>query len=79
MTAARICMYVCMYVSNILLRICRTLVPKICVHPGILRVFWHIDVLTSVIYNCTQQGLTGATCVCHEDYRQRQVGECADT
>ena len=22
---------------------------------------------------------TGATCVCHKDYRWRQVGECADT
>ena len=23
--------------------------------------------------------MTGATCVCREDYRRRQVGECVDT
>ena len=49
-TAARICMYV-LYVSNILPHVCRTLVPEIHVHPGMLRVFWYIDVLTCVIYN----------------------------
>ena len=32
-------------------RVCRTLVPEICVHPEMLR----IDVLTCVIYNCTRQ------------------------
>ena len=30
---------------------CRTLVPKICVRPEMLCVFWYIDVLTCVIHN----------------------------
>ena len=50
-------MYVCMYH---LLRTCRTLIPKILVRPEMLRVFWYIDMLMCVIYNCThsteQQG-----------------------
>ena len=36
-------------------RICRTLVPGICVRPKIFRVFWYIDVITCVIYNSTEQ------------------------
>ena len=32
--------------------VCRTLVSEICVHPEILCVFQHIDVLTCMIYNC---------------------------
>ena len=35
-------------------RVCRTLVPKICVCPEMLHVFQYIDVLMCVIYNCTQ-------------------------
>ena len=62
-------MYACMYLS--LPRICRTLVPKICVCPEMLRVFQYIDVLTCVIYNCMhsteQQKTTGAARVCCED------------
>ena len=32
--------------------VCRTLVPEIRVRPEMLRVFWYIDMLTCVIYNC---------------------------
>ena len=71
--------YVSMYH---LLRVCRTLVPEIRVCPEMLRVFRYINVITCVIYNCTDPRTTwttGATRVCREDYRWRQVGECADT
>ena len=41
-----------MYLSmHHLPRVCRTLVPKICVRPEMLR----IDVLTCMIYNCTRE------------------------
>ena len=63
--------------------ICRTLVPKIRVHPEMLCVFRYIGVLTCVIYNCTrlnkQQGLLVSAVkymYIDEDYL---VGECADT
>ena len=36
--------------------VCRTLVPKIHICPEMLRVFWYIDMLTCMIYNCTKQG-----------------------
>ena len=42
--------YLCLYHLPC---VCCTLVPEICVHPEMLRVFWYIDVLTCVIYNCT--------------------------
>ena len=63
-----VCIYVSIYVSMYHLpHICRTLVPKIHVHPEMLRVFRYIEVLTCVIYNfdCQQQGPTR---VCREDY-----------
>ena len=75
-------MYVCMYVSNILPHVCRTLVPRDPYTPWnalCIPVYWCAHV---VIYNWTAK-TTGATCVCREDYqrlrRRRQVGECADT
>ena len=37
--------------------VCRTLVPEIYVRPEMLRVFWHIDMLTCVIYNEQQEWL----------------------
>ena len=44
-----------MYLSMYDLRhICCILVPEICVHPEMLRVFRYIDALTCVIYNCTR-------------------------
>ena len=58
---------VCIYV------VCCTLVSEIRVSPEMLRVFQYIEVLTCVIYNCE---LLLSHC---EDYRRRQVGECADT
>ena len=65
-------MYVhCIYVANIFTCVCRTLVPKICVCPEMLRVFWYIDVLRCVSYNRKQGRL--------ELLRKRQVGKCADT
>ena len=33
-------------------RVCRTLVPEICVRPEMLRVIQYSDVLTCMIYNC---------------------------
>ena len=63
-------------------RVCCTLVPKICVHPEMLRVFRYIDMLMCVIYALhlhRTSRTTGATYVCREDYRRRQVGECTDT
>ena len=54
---------------------------RIC--PEMLRVFWYRDVLTCVIYNCMhlneKHGQLELLIVCCEDYRRRQVGECADT
>ena len=51
--------------------ICRTLVPKICVRPEMLRVFWYNDVLMCVIYNCMhstkQQGRLSAVKIIDED------------
>ena len=35
-------------------RLCRTMVPEIHVRPEMLHVFLYTDVLTCVIYNCTQ-------------------------
>ena len=59
--------------------VCCMLVPETHVCPEILNVFRYIDVLTCVIYNSTWR-TTGATRVCCEDYRWRQVCEsCADT
>ena len=56
--------------------------PSPSVHPEMLRVFQYIAVLTCVIYttalNWTAR-TTRATRVCRDDYRWRQVGECADT
>ena len=52
------------------------LVPEICVCPEMLRVFWYIDVLTCMVYNCMQltelqQGrlelLVSAVIFIHED------------
>ena len=40
------------FYSIILPRVCRTLVPEICVCPEMLRVFQYIDMLMCVIYNC---------------------------
>ena len=45
--------YVSIYMYH-LPRVCRTLVPEIHVHPEMLHVFWYIDMLTCVIYNCMQ-------------------------
>ena len=60
--------------------VCCTLVPEICVLPD---VFWYIDVLMCMIYNCMllteQQGRLELPAVCREAYRRRQVGECSDT
>ena len=41
--------YLCLYHLS---RVCRTLVPEICVCPEMLRAFWYVDMLTCVIYNC---------------------------
>ena len=81
MTPARgIMVYLCMYH---LPYVCCTLVPKICVLPEMLDVFWYIDVLMCMIYNCMhsteQQGRLELPAVCREAYRRRQVGEYADT
>ena len=65
-------MYLCLYR---LPHVCRTLVPKIRVHPEILHVFRYIDVLV----NSPQGQLELFVSASREDYRQRQVGECADT
>ena len=46
-----------------LLRVCHTLVPKIRVRPKMLRVFQYIDVLTCVIYNCTQLNSKDHSCL----------------
>ena len=35
-------------------RVCRTLIPEICIRPEMLCVFWYIDMLTCVIYICIQ-------------------------
>ena len=66
--------------------VCCTLVPEIHVYPEILRVFWYIDALTCVIYNCAYSKDDWSTNVvqnyllCHENYRLRQrVSEYADT
>ena len=75
-------MYLSMYH---LPRICCTLVPEICVCPEMLHVFQYIDVLTCMIYNYMhlteqQRGLELlVSAVSGEDYRRKQVGECADT
>ena len=34
--------------------VCHTLAPEIRVRLEILHVFWYIDVLTCVVYNCTE-------------------------
>ena len=49
--------------------------------PWNTHVFQYIDVLTCVIYTCTRQNSknSGSIHACHDDYQQRQVGECADT
>ena len=60
-----LCTYLCMYHLS---RICCTLGPEIRVHPEMLHVFRYIDVLTCVIYNCTQLNSV-ATRVCREDYQ----------
>ena len=87
MVSIHVSFYVCMYVSIYLSiylclyhlpRVCRTLVPEIRVCTEMLHVFQYIDVLTCVIYNC-MHWTAGATRVCREDYRWRQVGECAQT
>ena len=58
------------------------LVPKICVRHKMLHVFWYIDVLTCMIthrLNSKDNWTLELVVVCHEYYRQGQVGECADT
>ena len=64
-------------------RVCRTLVPEIRARPEMLRVIRYIDVLTCVIYNWNSKDDWSYSClshsVCREEYRRRQVGECADT
>ena len=62
-------------------RICRTLVSEARAHPEMLRVFWYIDMLTCVIYNCTQLNSKDdwSYLFSYEDYRQRHVGVCAGT
>ena len=58
-----------------------TLVPETGVYA--LKCSMYSDILTcshACIYNCTQLRRTGATCVCHQDYKTG-IGarECADT
>ena len=48
-TTASVCIYVCMYVSNIFTRVCHTLVSEICVRHKMLCVFWCIYVLMCMI------------------------------
>ena len=45
-----------------------TLVPETHVCLEMFHVFRYTDMLTCV-YNCTQLRTTGATCVCHQDYK----------
>ena len=53
-------LYLFIYLSIYLCCICMYhlytlhLVPEICVCPEMLRVFWYIDVLTCMVYNCMQ-------------------------
>ena len=58
--------------------VCHTLVPKIRVHPEMLHVFRYIDVLMCLMMN-SKDDWSFTRCFSHEDYRRRQVGECADT
>ena len=75
-----VCIYLCMYHLS---RVCCTLVPKIYVCPEMLLcipVYWHAHVCDLQLYALDWTSrMTGATRVCREDYRWRQVGECADT
>ena len=75
-------MYLCLYH---LPRVCHTLVPEIVPcrswNAPCIPVYWHAHVHDLQLHihalDWTTR-TTGATRVCHEDYWQRQVGECAD-
>ena len=59
-----------------------TLVPEIRVRPEMFRVFRYIDVLTCVSLQLQNTARTTENSLRRslrrEDYRRRQVGECAD-
>ena len=47
-------------------------------NPPCISVYWHAHVHDLQLHSTEQQGWW-ATWVCRENYRQKQVGECADT